>query len=41
MIKRLFRKYLINLLLSDVKLRRLIKEIVLTNIEKHDGPKAS
>ena len=41
MIKRLFRKYLINLLLSDVKLRRLLKEIVLTNIEKHDGPKAS
>lgn len=37
MIKRLFRKYLINLLLSDVKLRRLIKEIVLTNIEKHDS----
>ncbi len=41
MIKRLFRKYLINLLLSDRKIRRLLKEIVLTNIEKHDGPKAS
>ena len=41
MIKRLFRKYLINLLLSDKKIRRLLKEIVLTNIEKHDGPKAS
>jgi hypothetical protein len=41
MIKRLFRRYLINLLLSDVKLRRLIKEIALTNIEKHDGSKTS
>ena len=41
MIKRLFRKYLINLLLSDRQIRRLLKEIVLTNIEKHDGPKAS
>ena len=37
MIKRLFRKYLINLLLSDRKIRRLLKEIVLTNIEKHDS----
>ena len=41
MIRILFKKYLINLLLSDRELRRLLKEIVLTNIEKHNGPKAS
>ena len=41
MIKRLFKKYLIKLLLSDKEVRRLLKEIVLTNIEKHNGPKAS
>jgi len=41
MVRRLFRKYLIRLLLSDMEVRRLLKEIVLTNIEKHNGPKAS
>ena len=39
MIRRLFRKYLINLLLSDSEVRRLLKKIVLTNIGDDDGPK--
>jgi hypothetical protein len=34
MIKRLFKKYLIKLLLSDKEVRRLLKEIVLTSIER-------
>tara|TARA_R100001530_G_C4184688_1_gene120402 strand:+ start:375 stop:497 length:123 start_codon:yes stop_codon:yes gene_type:complete len=32
MIKKLFRKYLIYILLSDEEIRRLLKQIVLTNI---------
>jgi len=39
MIRKLFRKYLIRLLLSDRELRRLLKEIVLTNIGNDNGPK--
>ena len=39
MVRRLFRKYLIRLLLSDQELRRLLKEIVLTNIGDDNGPK--
>ena len=34
MIRRLFRKYLLQILLSDIEIRRLLKQIVLTNIEK-------
>tara|TARA_R100000656_G_scaffold102169_1_gene74366 strand:+ start:552 stop:674 length:123 start_codon:yes stop_codon:yes gene_type:complete len=32
MIKKLFRKYLVYILLSDEEIRRLLKQIVLTNI---------
>jgi len=39
MIRKLFRKYLIRLLLSDMEVRRLLKRIVLTNIGDDDGPK--
>ena len=39
MIRKLFRKYLIRLLLSDMEVRRLLKKIVLTNIGDGDGPK--
>ena len=39
MIRKLFRKYLIRLLLSDSEVRRLLKRIVLTNIGDDDGPK--
>ena len=39
MIRKLFRKYLIRLLLSDIEVRRLLKKIVLTNIGDDDGPK--
>ena len=39
MIRKLFRKYLIRLLLSDIEIRRLLKKIVLTNIGDDDGPK--
>ena len=31
MIKKLFRKYLIYILMSDDEIRRLLKQIVLTN----------
>ena len=41
MIRKLFRKYLIRLLLSDSEVRRLLRQIVLTNIGDDDGPKAS
>jgi hypothetical protein len=34
MIKRLFKKYLIKLLLSDKEVRRLLREVVLTSIER-------
>ena len=33
MIKKLFRKYLIYILRSDDEIRRLLKQIVLTNIQ--------
>ena len=37
MIKKLFRKYLIYILTSDDEIRRLLKQIVLTNIgDKND-----
>ena len=37
MIKKLFKKYLLNILLSDAEIRRLLKQIVLTNIgDKND-----
>ena len=37
MIKKLFRKYLIYILMSDDEIRRLLKQIVLTNIgEKNE-----
>ena len=39
MIRKLFRKYLIRLLLSDSEVRWLLKKIVLTNIGDDDGPK--
>ena len=39
MIRRLFRKYLIRLLLSDMEVRRLLRQIVLTNIGNDNGPK--
>ena len=32
MIKKLFKKYLLNILLSDAEIRRLLKQIVLTNV---------
>ena len=35
MIKRLFKKYLVQLLLSDKEIRRLLREIALTSIERH------
>ena len=41
MIRRLFRKYLLQILLSDQDIRRLLKKIVLTNIGEDDGPKTS
>ena len=41
MIRKLFRKYLIRLLLSDMEVRRLLRQIVLTNIGNDNGPKAS
>jgi len=39
MIRKLFRKYLIRLLLSDSEVRRLLRQIVLTNIGDDDGSK--
>ena len=33
MIKKLFRKYLIYILMCDDEIRRLLKQIVLTNIQ--------
>ena len=33
MIKKLFKKYLLKILLSDDEIRRLLKQIVLTNIQ--------
>ena len=39
MIRRLFRKYLLQILMSDSEVRRLLKKIVLTNIGDDDGPK--
>ena len=41
MIRILFKKYLIKLLLSDSEVRRLLRQIVLTNIGNDNGPKAS
>ena len=32
MIKKLFKKYLLHILMSDKDIRRLLKQIVLTNI---------
>jgi len=32
MIKKLFRKYLIYILISDNEIRQLLKKIVLTNV---------
>jgi len=37
MIRKLFRKYLLQILLSDNEVRRLLKQIVLTNIGANDG----
>ena len=34
MIRRLFKKYLLQILLSDKEVRRLLREIVLTSIER-------
>jgi hypothetical protein len=39
MIRKLFRKYLLQILMSDSEVRRLLKKIVLTNIGDDDGPK--
>ena len=39
MIRKLFKKYLVQILLSDIEIRRLLKKIVLTNIGDDDGPK--
>ena len=39
MIRKLFRKYLIRLLLSDMEVRRLLRQIVLTNIGNDNGSK--
>jgi len=37
MIKKLFKKYLLHILLADEEIRRLLKQIVLTNIgDKND-----
>ena len=41
MIRKLFRKYLLKILMSDTEIRRLVRQIVLTNIGNDDGPKAS
>ena len=41
MIRILFKKYLIKLLLFDSEVRRLLRQIVLTNIGNDDGPKTS
>jgi len=41
MIRKLFRKYLLQILMSDIEIRRLVRQIVLTNIGNDDGPKAS
>jgi hypothetical protein len=38
MIRKLFRKYLLQILMSDSEVRRLLKKIVLTNIGDDDGP---
>ncbi len=37
MIRKLFRKYLLQILLSDNEVRRLLRQIVLTNIGDNDG----
>ena len=37
MIRKLFRKYLLQILLSDKEIRQLIRQIVLTNIGNDDG----
>ncbi len=34
MIRRLFKKYLLQILLSDEDIRRLLREIVLTSIRR-------
>ena len=34
MIRRLFKKYLLQILLSDRDIRRLLKQIVLTNMKE-------
>ena len=39
MIRKLFRKYLLQILMSDTEIRRLVRQIVLTNIGNDDGPK--
>lgn len=37
MVKKLFKKYLLYVLMSDKDIRRLLKQIVLTNIgDKND-----
>jgi len=41
MIRKLFRKYLLQILMSDTEIRRIVRQIVLTNIGNDDGPKAS
>ncbi len=37
MIRKLFKKYLLQLLLSDQEVRRALRQIVLTNIGDNDG----
>ena len=39
MIKKFFRKYLLQILISDTEIRRLLRQIVLTGIGNDDGPK--
>ena len=41
MIRKFFRKYLLQILMSDTEIRRIVRQIVLTNIGNDDGPKAS
>jgi len=36
MIKYLLKKYLIHLLLFDKEIKRLVKEVALTNIDRKD-----
>ena len=37
MIRKLFKKYLLQILLSDKEVRRLLRQVVLTNIGDNDG----